>query len=109
MAGSSFDPEMGLEDGIVILRADPLASVVGSEPGGLKGEGLLDTQLAGQDVALERNSTLVGSAIVGAGHGEFSVVTFREIAMDRHCVYLGFRIAAPDPGSGCCQTHLFDS
>jgi hypothetical protein len=100
---------VGLEDRIVIFGADPLAWVVGSEPGGLQGESLLDAEFASQDVAMERNSTLVGGAIVGAGHGKFSVVTFREIAMDRHCVYLGFRIAAPNPGSGGCQTYLFDS
>ena len=52
----------------------------------LDGEGLFDAQLAGQDVAVENKSIGVGNALAGAGHGKFSVVTFREIAMNWHCI-----------------------
>jgi hypothetical protein len=45
---------------------------------------------------VEGKSVGVGSALVGAGHGKFSVVTFREIATNGHGVHLGFRIAAPN-------------
>jgi len=77
-AESSFDPEMRLEDGIVIFGGDALAGNL-SEPDGLLGKGLLDAEPAGQDVAMESKSIGVGSALVGTGHDQFSVVTFREI------------------------------
>jgi len=104
------DPEMRLEDGIVIFGGDVLAGSKGLiEPASLQREGFLDTELAGQDVAMESKSTGVGSALFGAGHGEFSVVTFREIATNKHCVHLNFRAAAANSGNGGCQTYLFDS
>jgi hypothetical protein len=72
-----FDPEMGLEDGIVVLGADALA---GSKrlrsSGGFPLERVRDAEFAGQDVAMKSQSIGVGSALVGAGHGQFSVVTF---------------------------------
>jgi hypothetical protein len=97
-----------LEDGIVIVAAGPFAAVVGPELGGLQREGVLDAEPAGQDVALVRNSTLVGSAIVGAGHGKFSVVAFREIAVNWHCLSSAFRVAGASPGNGGCPAYLFD-
>jgi len=100
---------MELEDGVIVFGGDAAAASKGlSPPAGLQGEGLLDTELAGQDVAMESKSPGVGSALVGAGQGKFSVVTFREIATDRHCVHLAFRLAAPNSGIGGCRTYLFD-
>jgi hypothetical protein len=100
---------MELEDGIVIFGGDALAGSKGlGEPGGLPRKGILDAELSGQDFAMESHPTSVGSALVNAGHGQFSVVRFREIATNGHYTHLGFRIAAPNPGNGGCRPYLFD-
>ena len=86
---------MGLEDRIVIFGGDALAgSKALREPGGPQREGILDAEFAGHDIAMESKPTGVGSALAGAGHGQSSVVTFREIATKGHYIHLGFRIAA---------------
>jgi hypothetical protein len=101
---------MGLEHGIEIVGTDALAGSKGlREPGGLPREDFLDAEFASQDVAMQNKSAGVGSALVGAGHGKFSGVGFREIAKNRHLIYLGFRIAAANPGNGGCWTDIFDS
>jgi hypothetical protein len=104
---SSFDPEMELEDGIVIFGVGALADGQGlRELGALPREGLRDAQSASQDIAMQNKSAGVGSALVGAGHGDSSFV--REIAKNRHSFYLGFRIATANPGTGDCRMYLFD-
>src|ERR1035437_8399773 len=109
-AGSSFDPEMELEDGIVVFGGDALAAGHSlREPGGLARGSLLDAAFASQDVATESKSAGIGNALVGAGHGKFSVVTFREIGKNRHSIHLGFRVAVRNQGNACCQTYVFDS
>src|ERR1039457_957080 len=101
---------MELENGIVVFGGDAHAAGRSlREPGGLLGEGLLDAAFASQDVAMECKSAGIGNALVGAGHGKFSVVTFREIAKNSHTIYLGFRVAAGSRGNGCCRAHVFDS
>jgi hypothetical protein len=101
---------MGLEDGIVIFGGDALARAKGlTEPGGLPREGILDAELAGEDIAKESNSTGIGNALAGAGHGKSSIAGFREIAKNGHYIHLGFRIAAPNPGNGGCRPYPFDS
>jgi hypothetical protein len=100
---------MELQDRIEIVGTDALAGSKGlREPGGLPREGLLDAEFASQDVAMHNKSAGAGSALAGAGHGEFSGVGFGEIAKNRHSIYLGFRIAAANPGTGGRQTNLFD-
>jgi hypothetical protein len=104
----SFGPQMRLEDGIEIPGAGASGGVVGAEPGGLEREGVLDAESAGQDVALERHSAFVGSAIVDAGHGKRSAVTFREIAMNWHCLPSGFTVAGAGPENGGFPAYLLD-
>jgi hypothetical protein len=58
---------------------------------------------------MHNKSAGVGGALAGAGHGGFSGVGFREIAKNRHSIYLGFRIAAANPGTGGCRTDVIDS
>jgi len=77
--------------------------------GGLEREGFLDAEFAGQDVAVERDSTLVGRAIVGVGHLKDSAVTFFEIAMNWHSILLGFTIAAGNSGTGGWRAYLIDN
>jgi len=61
---------MELEDGIVILGDGALADGQGlRELGALPREGLRDAQSASQDIAMQNKSAGVGSALVGAGHG----------------------------------------
>jgi hypothetical protein len=101
---------MELQHGIEIVGTDALAGSKGlREPGGLPREDLLDAEFASQDVAMHNKSAGVGGALAGAGHGKFSGVGFGEIAKNRHSIYLGFRIAAANPGTGRCWTDLFDS
>jgi len=103
----SFDPEMELEDGIVIFGDGALADRQGlREPGGFSRDGLRDAQSASQYIAMKNKSAGVGSALVGAGHGNSFFV--REIAFNGHLVHLGFRVAAANPRIGGCQTDLFD-
>ena len=71
-------------------------------------ESLRDVEFAGQDVAMENKSGSVGSALVGAGHGQFSVITFREIAANWHLIHLGFRIAAQEGGIGERRAYRFE-
>jgi hypothetical protein len=109
-AGSSFDPEMELEDGIVVSGGGALPGGHSlREPGGLARGGFLDAEFASQDVATESKSAGAGNALGGAGHGKFSVVTLREIAKNRHSIHLGFRVAVRNQGNACCQTYVFDS
>jgi hypothetical protein len=99
---------MELEDGIELLGADAFSDRQGlREPGGLPRQGLLDAEFASQDIAMENESASVGSALVGAGHG--NSFFFRKIAIHRHCIHLGFRIAAPNSGSGGRRMNLIDS
>jgi hypothetical protein len=57
---------------------------------------------------MENKSHGVGSALVSAGHGQFSVIAFREIAANWHLIYLGSRMAAQKPASGGHGMYLFD-
>src|ERR1039458_5692587 len=92
---------MELEHGIEIVGTGALGGSKGlREPGGLPREGLLDAEFASQDVAMHNKSAGVGSALAGAGHGEFPGVGFREIAKNRHSIYLGFRIDRKSVVSG---------
>jgi hypothetical protein len=103
---NSFDAEMGLEDGIEIFGGDALPGSRGpGEPRGLPRESLLDTQLAGQDLALESNAIGVGSARIDAWHVQFLAVSSREMTMNGHCVHLGFRLIAPNPGNISRQSY----
>jgi hypothetical protein len=68
---------MGLEDRVVVFGDGALAEGKGlRDPAGLDGEGILDTEFAGQNVAMKNKSIGVGNALAGAGHDKFSVVTF---------------------------------
>ena len=100
-------PKWDLRTGIVIPDGGAVTGI-GSlgEPGGLPREGILDAELAGQDIAVESQPTGAGSALSGAGHGQFSVVAFREIAMKGHTIHLAFRIAAANPGNGRLLKYL---
>src|ERR1035441_4931331 len=101
---------MELENGIVVFGGDAHAAERNlREPSGLQGEGLLDAEFASQDVAMECKSAGIGNALVGAGHGKFSVVTFREVAENSHSIYLGFSVAAGSRGNGCWRAHVLDS
>ena len=100
---------MEVEDGIEILGSDALAVGKGlREPRGLPREGMLNAEFAGEDVAMASQSTGVGNALVGAGHGQFSGVGFREIAKNWHYIHLGFRVAARNQGTGWRRKHLIE-
>jgi hypothetical protein len=109
-AGSSFDPEMKLENGIVVFGGDARAAGRSlGEPGGLVREGVLDAAFASQDVAPESKSAGIGNALVGAGHSKFSVVTFRETGKNSHSIHLGFRVSVGDEGNAGWRSYVFDS
>jgi len=100
-ARRSLDPEMEPEDGIVVFGGDALAaghSLRGS--GFFEREGLLDAEFAGQDAAMECTSPGIGNALVGEGHGKFSVVTFREIGKNCHSIHLGLSVARRNRENG---------
>jgi len=117
-----YDPPVALFYKGELPGDSPCAAIVGSRKAtpygleaarwfaeGLAREGVQDAEFASQDVATQSKSAGVGNALVGAGHGKFSVVTFREIAKNRHSIHLGFRVAVRNQGNACCQTYVFDS
>jgi hypothetical protein len=58
---------MGLEDGIVVFGADPLARKRLGSVERLAREGFGDAEFAGQHVAMENHSGGVGDTLIGAG------------------------------------------
>jgi len=82
--GGLFDPEMELQDGIVVPGVGAFAGMGLREPCGLPLEVVLKADFARQDVAMENNSDGVGGALVNAGHRQFSIVSFVEPAVYRH-------------------------
>ena len=108
--GSLFDPEMELEDGIEVVGIGASAGSEGlRDPHGLPFESVLSADSAGQDVASESKTAGGASALLGAGHGKFPGIGFREVALPGHRVHVGFRVAAASPGNGGCRMDLFDS